>query len=259
MKKNPRIEYDLIITALLAFDCVAVILAGIDAAWVRTLAALLMLLLPGYALRSALFPKRLLDSGEQLLFSLASSVIVIILTGMAIYLVGWVMDASTWVTVLGVITLAACAVAGLRRRSPSEEVAPVTPLRLKWGQAVLVVLAVALALGALNLAGTPLNNPANIQGYTILWILPVGNNAQQYVHVGVISNQFTATDYRLQLMLNNKPIYVWPDIRLAPGQRWDALYTVPASTTGSSQVSAVLVRLDQPKSVYRQVNLQLGP
>jgi uncharacterized membrane protein len=257
MKK--RFNPDLLITALLVFDCVASVLAGIDAAWVRTLVALLMLFLPGYALRAALFPKRLLDSGEQLLFSLASSVVVIILTGMAISLVGWTMDASTWVTSLAVVTLAACGVAALRRRSRTEEAVSPSPVRLKLGQAVLVLLAVALALGALKLADTPLNNPANIQGYTILWILPVAKNAPQYVHVGVISNQFTASDYRVQLMVNKQAVYVWPDIRLAPGQKWDAMYAVPASTTGNSQVSAVLYKLDQPQSVYRQVSLQLGP
>ena len=69
----------------------------------------------------------------------------------------------------------------------------------------------------------------------MLWILPVAKNAPQYVHVGVISNQFTVADYRLQLMLNKQPVYVWPDIRLAPGQKWDGMYTVPASTTGSSR------------------------
>jgi hypothetical protein len=257
MKKN--FNPDLLITALLAFDCVASILAGIDAGWVRVLAALLMLFLPGYALRATLFPKRMLDSGEQLLISLACSVIVTILTGMAIYLIGWVMDASTWAASLAVITLAACAVALLRRRSPSEEAAAPSALRLRWGQAVLVLLAVALALGALNLAGTPLNNPANIQGYTILWVLPVVKNAPQYVHLGVISNQFSVTDYRVQLILNKKVVSEWADIRMAPGQRWDAVYTVPASTTGNSQVSALLYRLDQPQSVYRQVSLQLGP
>ena len=254
-----RFNPDLLITALLAFDCVVSILAGIDAAWVRTLVALLMLFLPGYALRAALFPKRLLDSGEQLLISLASSVVVTILTGLAIYSFGWVMDASTWVTALAGVTLAACGVAALSRRSRTEETPAASPLRLKWGQAALVLLAVALAVGALNLADTPLYNPANIQGYTILWILPVAKNAPQYVHVGVISNQFTVSDYRLQLMLNNQPVYAWPDIRLAPGQKWDGMYAVPASTTGSSQVSAILYRLDQPQNVYRQVSLQVGP
>jgi hypothetical protein len=87
----------------------------------------------------------------------------------------------------------------------------------------------------------------------------VAKNAPQYVHVGVISNQFTVSDYRVQLMLNNQPVYDWPDIRLAPGQKWDGMYAVPASTTGSSQVSAILYKLDQPQSVYRQVSLQLGP
>jgi uncharacterized membrane protein len=254
-----RFNPDLLIIALLTFDCVAIILAGINAAWVRTLVALLMLFLPGYALRAALFPKRLLDSGEQLLISLASSVVVTILTGLAIYLIGWIMDASTWATSLAVVTLAACGVAALRRRSRAEEAVAPSPLRLKWGQAVLVLLALALAVGALNLADTPLNNPANIQGYTILWILPEAKTAPQSVQVGMISNQFTVEDYRVQLMVNQQPVYVWPDIRLAPGQTWDATYTVPASTTGSSKVSAVLYKLDQPQSVYRQVSLQLGP
>jgi hypothetical protein len=254
-----RFHFDLFVTVLLALGCVGSILAGIDAAWVRTIAALLMLFLPGYALRAALFPKRMLDSAEQLLISLASSVIVTILTGMTIYLIGWAMDASTWVTSLAVITLATCAVAFLRRRSPTEEAVAPSALRLKWGQAVLVLLAVVLALGALDLASTPLNNPANIQGYTVLWVQPVVKNSPQYVHLGVISNQFTAADYRLQVMLNKKVVYVWPDIRLAPGQRWDAMYTVPASTTGSSQVSAYLYKLDQPQSVYREVSLQIEP
>jgi uncharacterized membrane protein len=258
MKK--RIGWDLIITVLLALDSVASILASIDAGWVRTLAALIMLFLPGYALRAAFFPRRRLDSGEQLLISLGSSVIVTILTGLAIYMIGWVMDASTWATSLAVITLAACGVAALRRRVRTEEVVSSTPpLRLGWGQVVLVVLAFALVLGALNLANTPLTNPANLQGYTELWILPVAQNTTQYVHVGLISNQFSVADYRLQILVNQKPVYVLADIQLLPGQRWDALYTVPASTTGSSQVSAMLYKLDQPQAVYRQVNLQLGP
>jgi uncharacterized membrane protein len=256
MKK--RWEFDLIITALLVIDGAASILAGIDAPQIRVLVAFVLLLAPGYALRSVLFPKRFLDSAEQLLISLGSSVIVVILTGVGIYLAGWIMDASTWASALTLFTLVACGVALLRRRAPAAEMLDLSPLRFKWGQALLLLVAVSLVFGAVNLADTPISNPANLQGYTILWILPVLKGAPQFVHLGVISNQFIPTNYRLQIVVGNRVIHEWPDIQLAPGESWESIYAIPGTPGANTQVQAYLYKLDAPRSVYRQVNLQVA-
>jgi hypothetical protein len=257
MKK--RLQFDLLIIALLAVDGAASIVAGFDIPVVRVFTAFMLLLLPGYALRAALFPKHALDSPEQILISLGSSVLVVILAGMGIYLAGWAMDASTWASTLALFTLAACAMAFFRRRGIAGlgTASPAwAPLRLRWGQALLLFVAFALTFGAVNLARMPISNPANLQGYTILWMLPVVKGAPQFVHLGVISNQFTPANYRLQLVEGNQVIQEWPDILLAPGQSWESIYRIPA-TVNHTQVKAFLYKLDNPQIVYRQVSLQL--
>jgi len=253
-----RFHFDLLITIFLAIDATASIVAGFDIPVIRVLTAFLMVFLPGYALRAALFPKRYLDSAEQLLISLGSSVIVVILTGMAIALAGWNMGTSNWASSLTLFTLVACGVAFLRRRTPTLVWANPTPLRLKVGQVLLLLVAFALVFGAVNLASLPISNPANLQGYTILWILPVVKGAPQFVHLGVINNQFTPTDYRLQIVVGNQVIHEWQDIQLAPGQSWESIYDIPGALPANTQVEAFLYKLDQPQSVYREVSLQLA-
>src|SRR5438874_6431419 len=74
----------------------------------------LALVLPGYALISALFPKRELGGSERVVFSVGLSLIIVILGGLVLNLTPFGLRTNSWAVYLGAITLGASGVALIR-------------------------------------------------------------------------------------------------------------------------------------------------
>ncbi len=225
---------------------------------VRLVAALpLLFLLPGYAITSALFPKRSLGIPEQLLFSVGISIAVVIVGGFALHWTPWGLQAGSWVALLFSVTLVASLVADTRW----QRTAPISGMPLNFAldsrQGLLLGLAALVITAAIVLARTPLP-PQAIQGYTQLWILPASDKDPGAVRVGISSMEFTPTEYRLQIMVDDQVLQEWPTLQLGPGEDWETSVLLPKNSSHTRIVKALLYRQDDPSVVYRRVLLRQG-
>jgi uncharacterized membrane protein len=248
-----RNSFDLLAVAAIAAAATALTLAG---GATRALpAAALALVLPGYALTAAAFPKRSLGPAERLLCALGLSLALAALGGLALHWTRWGLRPAPWALLLGGITLTACAVAQHRRRQqaapldePRRASPPTHPLPL-LRQSLLLSLAAALALGALALNhGSALER--RDAGFTQLWLLPAAE--EHGVRLGVTNLEQGPLRYRLQLQAAGRPLQTWETITLDPGAQWQATATPPAG----QPLEAILYRLDAPEKPYRHVMLR---
>lgn len=259
------------LVSLAAIGCALGLQVGSAIPLLRVILAFILLIyLPGYALSAALFVNQPFKPVERNLIRLGSSILLAIIAGVILNLTGLGLNASSWSAGLCGFTLIGCLIAGLRRsKAGTGSILPRKPnLRSdrKWGiiglvrgGGLILFLSVLLTIGAIGLAQTPISNPANLQGYTLLWILPAGSDSTGAVNLGVMNGQFTTTGYDLRIMVDNQVVNEWPAINLAPGQKWEIGAELPGNRTGSTLIEAVLYKLDNPNTVYRQVNLLVGP
>lgn len=251
------------IFAVVATTIVAAVLALLvppDIVLIRILTLPLVLLLPGYALVSALFPTRSLGVAERLMFSLGLSLVVVVLGGFVLNWMPFGLRASSWAVLLAGITLAASAVALVRRRGQSMSATGwlrVGNVGFTLRQGLLLGLAAAIVCGAVavSIIGAERQSYA---GFTQLWILPAGGiKPENAVRLGVSNMESTAMEYRLAVNVGGKVVKQWPAIDLEPNEQWEATLVLPPA--GSvARVEADLYRADAPTTIYRHVVLWLG-
>ena len=258
--------------ALLGVMAVAVIttvyaLAGGDNPVISTLLALPMVLaLPGYAVVTALFPRRVMGRVEQVVLSLGLSLAIAVLGGFALNWTSSGLRSSSWAMLLSGITIGGCIV-GLARQH-GHLMPDIEGLRtehlgvgLTWRQVLLGGLAMVIVGGALTLSTMGAAQQQRAQRFTQLWILPAsGAQAKSAVHIGIRNMEQATVTYSLDLTVDGKVATVWPAIPLRPDEQWEATFALPASDqTAARRVEAVLYRADMPHAVYRHVVLSLGP
>lgn len=236
-------------------------LTTIDSVVVRILILPLVLILPGYALISALFARQAFGLVERLVMSLAVSLIIVILGGLVLNLTPSGLRPGPWTVLLGGITLAASLVALLRRQgqgAPPQQ-AGNNHIGLSLRQGLLLALAVIIVGGALAISIIGAEQQP-YPGFTQLWILPAqGANAKNSVLLGVRNMEKTAMSYRLVVNIGGKEIKQWPSLDLQSGEKWEAMLAVPqAQHAGPTMIEAILYRLDTPTSMYRHVELWLS-
>jgi uncharacterized membrane protein len=233
-------------------------LMALDDAMLRVILALpLVLVLPGYALAAAIFPKQRLGAPERLLFSVGLSLAVAVLGGLVLNMTPWGLFSGSWAVLLGAITLGASIVALVRWREPLLVAVGQSRTGLRAYEVLLISLAALVAVAGLRLVRTPVS-PQGFQGYTVLSILPADENARDAVRLGVSSNEFAATSYRLQVKLNDTILREWPAIALAPGEQWETTVVLPTAQAQDERVEALLYRSDAPDMVYRRGLLWRG-
>jgi len=212
-----------------------------------------VLVLPGYAIAAAIFPGQDLAGFERLLFSLGLSLTTTILSGLVLNLTPWGLQVTSWAVLLTIITLVASLAALRRRRHESANTTAKLRFPLSLRQVLLFGLSGLIVTAAIGLARGP--KPShNLQGYTTLWILPSAESQQNFITLGIHSQEFELVHYKLQLTLDGKPVQEWPDISLAPGRQWAQNILLPA---GQGSVEAVLFLANNPGTPYRRVTLGL--
>jgi uncharacterized membrane protein len=253
------------IFAVVAITLVTAVLALLvppDIMLIRILTLPLVLVLPGYALTSSLFPRRVFGVPERLVFSLGLSLAVVILGGLALNLTPVGLRASSWSVLLSGITLAASAVALVRRRGQSTS----APGWLRAGnfsftfrQGLLLGLAAVIVCGAVAVSIIGALRQS-YPGFTQLWILPAGGAiAENAVRLGVSNMESTAMEYRLAVNVDGKVVKEWPSIDLNPNEKWEAtLVLPPTGSAGVARVEADLYRVEASTTIYRHVVLWLG-
>ncbi len=221
------------------------LLAAVFPAVRVTLAAALLLVLPGFALAAALFPRERLGWAERLLMALAGSMALLIVAALLLNITPWGLRTATWVMAVAGITLVAGTVALVRRRQAAPGVVEVErppalvrrrttglPWRLTLPQAAMFTLAAVLLGLSVFVARTPASGAA-YAGYTQLWMLPAAQG-QPTVTLGVTSQEFTPTTYRLELLAGGKVVRSWPALVIQPQATWQATVTVPANGSGTA-------------------------
>ncbi len=222
------------------------------------LGLMVVLILPGYALVELLMGRRTLDTLQQLFLVLIASLSFAILGGLLLNQLPVGLDLAGWLAVFVSITVGCTLFAWfLRHRRHETLILHRMPVRIS--QLFVMGLAVALASGALMLARTPAS-AENYAGYTMLWMTPVQGEDANHLQLGIDSKEFTPTQYKLELRVNEQIAQEWTMIELSSNQQWQANLAFNAEQLGTGSIEANLYRLDQPNEVYRHVVLhpQMG-
>jgi uncharacterized membrane protein len=252
-----RKHTDLIVVAVLAVVCtLAGVFEPIDPIIRRAAAILFALVLPGYALTAALFPRPYIGGLERLTLSLCLSVAVATVGAVVLNESPTGIQAESWALLLGGVTLAASGLAWMRRL-PGE---PVTGHgEARWvrpesigASALLLALAVVTTAGAMLVATTG----AGLQDepeFTQVWLLPSDRPGE--VVVGVHNAEPEPIALRLELTLGDQVVGERDRIELDPGQTWEERVPVDRGPTATTPILASFYRDNFPDSPYRLVSL----
>jgi hypothetical protein len=173
---------------------------------------------------------------------------------------GFGLGTRSWVVLLLGMTLAGATAAWVRRAHLTEprdrRVALRPRIRPRLGPTLLAVLALLLAGAAIALARTPL--PAKgAQGYTVLWMLPGGDDPAT-IRVGVISSELRTTSYRLDMRAGDGRLWS-RSLTLAPRQNFEAVLNVASVPMSRRSIVAALYRTNSAATgpAYRWTTLVL--
>jgi uncharacterized membrane protein len=226
----------------------------------RILTLPLVLVLPGYALTCALFPRRALGITQCVVFSLALSLGIVMLGGLALNWMPFGLQARSWSVLLSGITLITSAFALIRRRG--QYISAASGLRLDAGLTFRQGLFLGLAAIVICAAGVVSYRGAAQQpfpGFTQLWILPAGGASVKHsIRLGVSNMELTAMDYNLSVNMDGKIVKTWPSIYLKSNEKWEASLVLPQTIhTRTLRVEALLYQTRAPTKIYRHVVLWL--
>lgn len=261
MMKNKTIDILAVITLTLVVVALTLFVPGNIVA-VRIFALPLVLVLPGYALLSALFFRQTFSITERLLYSPGISLAIVISGGLVLNVTPTGFSADSWALLLGCVTLAACIVALVRRRGQSA-----SPSRyftfshsgFTFRQGVLLGLASVIVCGAIAVSIIGAEQQP-YPGFTQLWILPVqGASAKNSVLLGVKNMEHAEMTYLLEVNVDGKLVKTWPSIALKQSESWEMTLLISQTKhAGSTMVEAMLYRVDAPTKIYRHVELWLS-
>jgi uncharacterized membrane protein len=253
---SKRSPLDLVGTIALALAGLGLALLG-GPSWARVALLLpLVFCLPGYAVVCALLPADTIPPVERAVYTVALSIAICALGAVLLQLV-LRLDRTVWAAMLTLVTLAASAVA-LRRRRPlawrspmRSAVALVSP-----ASSIAILLAVAIATGAVAIASAGARSERQDSRFTELWVLPAARKAGpggEAVSIGVVNHLGSAASFVLQMqhgaLLTSQPL------RLAAGERW----RTQVSFSGISSADPLLVTLLDNGALYRRASLASGP
>lgn len=236
---------------------VGLALAGVSNGMVRVMLGLpLVLVLPGYAVTAAMFPKDTLGVPEKVVLSLGLSLVLAALGGIVLNWMPWGLRTSSWAVLLGTVSLGASGVALVRRwrATGDDSVTMQANLKINLGQGILFGLAALVTIVAIGIARIGATRQSD-QGFTQLWILPANEVNQSAVRVGVRSGESAVVRYGLQVEAGGSVVLDWPSIELDPGESWERAVMLPAEQADTRTVEAKIYRLDTPTEIYRRVVL----
>jgi uncharacterized membrane protein len=238
---------------------VLILTAGGRGVLQATLGLALLLVLPGYAITAAAFPRMPAWFPDRLLLIASLSLAVGALSGLVLHLTPFGMTPGSWAVLLGSISVAGGVVAVARRASHGG---------LHWGpwrtdlrrrQAILLILALATTLLAFQVARVgAIDQPQ--PGFTQLWSLPEQDAAGNHLlRVGVLNMEPARVTYQMRVQVQGKDVYQNNHILLTPESRWETVVTLPANLGSQDPVETLLYRADEPNTAYRQTHVWFTP
>jgi uncharacterized membrane protein len=219
----------------------------------------LALLLPGYALTAAAFPRRKdLEPLERLALSFGLSVATAVLVGLGLSYSPWGATLLPILLSLALFVVAASATAYYRRRRlPPDERYQLArhPLLSRLGSywarrrgvsAPLALLAVACAVPAVAIVLNSMIRPSDRGGFTEFYVLnstgKVGRYPQEAVvghdvrvTLAVVNNEHEVVAYRVQITVDAHKVGQIGPITLAPGRKWEHRVSAQPTHAGHGQ------------------------
>lgn len=216
---------------------------------------LLLFFLPGYALMALLFPETFREAVMRITLSAGFSIALVIVGGLALYLVTNRIDAQLWLFSLGSFTLATSGVTVLRRqntRSTSPgflllEVSDIIPL-------LMIILSVMAAVLLFSL-----NRDSNLEQqatFTQLWIQPAAQDSTRTVVIGIHNQEQKTMTYRVEASIGREIVATWASVTLSQDEEWTEWVVTPRQRAGTLKVN--LYTTDNSDEVYRYVTLRLA-
>ncbi|MCL4466869.1 MAG: DUF1616 domain-containing protein [Chloroflexi bacterium] len=252
-----RRSYDLLAVVAITGAAVTLSFLSPGSAIQVAIALPLVLVIPGYVLMAAMFPKTMVGTAERLVSTLGLSLATVIVCGLVLNWTPWGLMADAWSLLLGVLSIGGSAFAFARRHSDTSFGNGRMRIGLTPRDGVLLTLAALTTLGA-GLTAYYGAIEQSIPGYTQLWILPAEGGEETVIRLGVMSYEEGPTRYRLQVLMGGAVASEWAPIDISPGEKWEAVVRIPAASSRPGEVEAVLYLWNDPTRVYRRVALWHG-
>lgn len=235
-----------------------------------------VLFFPGYALVSALFPKRsALDSIERVALSFGLSIAVVAGIGIILNYTPWGITLYSVLASLSACILVISAIAWVRRwRLVDEERITISfslSLRPWRGQncadRILSVVLMVAIIGTVGIMGYAVSTPKAQERFTEFYVLGHEGKAGEYpdevtvgeetvVIVGIVNHEREGMSYRLEITIDGNKGGGINQIALGREEKWEKEVSFTPSEVGEKQkVELVLYTDGQP---YRRLHLWLN-
>jgi len=236
-----------------------------------------LLFVPGYALTSALFPRRSRPGMlARLTFSVGLSVALMPLIGLILNITPWGVTLYPILLALSVFSLLASGTAWFRRRSLPPDERPALSFHADvagWAERKTAdkVLAIALAVavvGALGVTVYGVIHPRNREYFTEFYMLGVAAKAESYLRdvplnrpanvlVGIISHEAQESSYDIAVVQNGTPVGTVGPIILQPGEKWQKLVEFTMTQLGDNQKVEMYLYLNGAAEPYLDTPLRI--
>jgi len=268
---------DLVIATACALVTVAVVLLVPSLEPIRIVLGLpFVLLLPGYVLVAALYPRKQdLDPIERTALSFGLSIAIVPLIGLALNYSPWGVRLNPILAFVGLFILMGAGAAIYRRQAlPPEEAFIINVPLPKWSQVRLAMVApafiVVLCLIGFGAAAAFLaTSRGSSESFTEFYILGPDGRAEGYprtlelgdrltVILGVVNHEGADAAYEIEATVDGQTAGLIDSVRLKDGERWEELVTLVPNQAGNSQKMEFRLHKEEMDGVdeaYRTVHL----
>ncbi len=192
-------QRDLLIVIVAAAAAALGVAIGLHPVIRSLLAVPLLLVLPGYALVSAIFPSLELPAVERLLLAIGSSIAIAILAGLALVTAGFGLTGFSWAFGLGLVAIVGAAVAWWRRARLGVSGPQFTIATMPRMGALMTIVA-ALAMINVLLGSQLIASSQQSPAPAALWLVPLDENPlQARLGVRAGSHPTGSGDYRVRI------------------------------------------------------------
>ncbi|HKZ50250.1 MAG TPA: DUF1616 domain-containing protein, partial [Dehalococcoidia bacterium] len=236
-----------------------------------------VLLLPGYCLVAALYPRRDdLQLPERLALSAGLSIAAVVLIGLALNYSPWGIRLEPVLASVALFVVLAAAAAALRRGLlPAEQAFVVTGyVRLpRWPRLRLIDALAGMALlaflaslgGGVYFVAASGEGP---EGFTEFYVLGSGGKAEAYpglvkageqatAVLGLVNREGRDTAYHIAVVLDGETTDGIDGLVLGSGERWEKAVSLVPTRAGNSQKAEFFLYKNGEGEPYRSLHLWL--
>jgi uncharacterized membrane protein len=274
---SSRLDLDLLVIGSVML--LGILLALVTGGPLRAACGLaLALLLPGYALTAAAFPRRNdLEPLERLALSFGLSVATAVLVGLGLSYSPWGAKLLPILLSLALFIVAASVTAYYRRRRlPPQERDHLSrhllrsQLRSYWAKrrgvsALSALLGMVCAVSVVAIVLNSMLSPSDRGGFTEFYVLSSTGKAGRYpqeavvghdvrVTLALVNNEHEVVAYRVEITVDAQKVGQIGAIALAPGRKWEHRVSVQPTNPGHRQRIDFLLfkgRADKPDRFLR--------